>query len=184
MEEAQLKRPLLFAPHFSYKNDALLCRYRLGTKREPGAAAAAESTAALSNFTARVDVYKGIHVEPGERIRIRATVLIAASIDDDVTVTLRQRPMGETSQAAQTNLTMVQVTAGRGVFEADLGALTEDWEWMIDVLLEFDEDHHHRGGDGAAQADGEDESQGARQQQLFVPPGAPAQWQSIVVMPS
>jgi hypothetical protein len=110
MEEAQLKRPLLFAPHFSYKNDALLCRYRLGTKREPGAAAAAESTAALSNFTARVDVYKGIHVEPGERIRIRATVLIAASIDDDVTVTLRQRPMGETSQAAQTNLTMVQVT--------------------------------------------------------------------------
>jgi len=123
-------------------------------------------------------------VEPGERIRIRATVLTAASIDDDVTVTLRQRPMGETSQAAQTNLTMVQVTAGRGVFEADLGALTEDWEWMIDVLLEFDEDHHHRGGDGAAQADGEDESQGARQQQLFVPPGTPAQWRSIVVMPS
>ena len=73
-------------------------------------------------------------VEPGERIRIRATVLTAASIDDDVTVTLRQRPMGETSQAAQTNLTMVQVTAGRGVFEADLEALTEPFRTPDDGL--------------------------------------------------
>ena len=38
--------------------------------------------------------------------------------------------------------------------------MTEDWEWMIDVVLPLD---------------------GAR---LFAPAGAPEQWQSVVVMPA
>ena len=119
-------------------------------------------------------------VEQGERVRIRATVLTAAAIDEDVTVTLRQWPMGRPSRAA--DLTMAQVTAGRGVFEADLGALTEDWEWMIEVVIDGDGDHH---GEASHEAGGEDESRGAgKQQRLFAPPGAPTQWQSIVVMPS
>jgi hypothetical protein len=70
--------------------------------------------------------------------------------------------MGETALSAA--VTMEQLAVGRGIFSADLGAVAQDREWMIEVLLP--------GAQGA----------GGEAKRLFAPPGAPAHWQSVVVM--
>lgn len=112
--------------------------------------------------------------EPGETMQIEVTVL--AEPIDRVQVTMRQRPMGQTTQTPK-NTTMKQAMSGRGVFRADLGVLTEDTEWMVEVLLPAATVSTMPRGRGAA--DGEVNAGGHL---LFAPPGAPDHWQSIVVL--
>ena len=112
--------------------------------------------------------------EPGETMQIEVTVL--AEPIDRGQVTMRQRPMGQTTQTPK-NTTMKQAMSGRGVFRADLGVLTEDTEWMVEVLLPAATVSTMPRGRGAA--DGEVNAGGHL---LFAPPGAPDHWQSIVVL--
>ena len=112
--------------------------------------------------------------KPGERVQIEVTVL--AEPIDRVKVTMRQRSMGQTMQTPA-NTSMTQAMAGRGVFRGSLGVLTEDTEWMVEVELPAATASETQGA--AAAAGGRERGTG---QLLFAPPGAPDQWQSIVVL--
>ena len=102
---------------------------------------------------------------------LTAVVLAPAAVLASARVALHQRPLGSVSPAAANVTAMVQATAGRGIFHADLAALTDDREWYVEVSLSLPQ-----AADGSI--DG-----AARSVRLVAPAGAPSHWQSVVVIP-